>query len=206
MYEVPPRIALAPGAWETVVDEAERAFAIAMPRGWDNRAWLLRRGTLVHQLATATSPSGETTLFMGDPSIPDFADPLSGVPHPDGTVPHPYEPIERLLPGYVKGRFGALPGFRITGMVPSAELFHIVDHMARQAGATQRWITAARIAFHFTEGRRPVNALVFGSSTNIGAVWMVEMHGITTRNDPEAFTHALLDMIASRRALPHARP
>ncbi|MCY1077798.1 hypothetical protein [Archangium lansingense] len=47
-----------------------------------------------------------------------------------------------------------------------------------------------------------MQALLFGSSTSFGPNWMVEVHGISTVGDPEAFAPALLEMLASRRTNP----
>ncbi|MFY0567956.1 hypothetical protein ACN28E_29565 [Archangium lansingense] len=196
----PPSVA--PHAWETVPD-AEQVFTLAMPRGWRNRAWLKHNGPIPHQLATAESPSGETSLFLGDPTIPLFIEPSAAMFGPSpGTVVRPYTSIEHFLPAYAQHRFGGLPGFRLGAMAPSPELFQLVGQVAQRAGAAQVWITAGRLAFTFDEGPRRVQALLFGSSTSFGPNWMVEVHGISTVGDPEDFAPALLEMLASRRTNP----
>lgn len=204
MHELLPPPSVAPQAWESIVD-AQQFFSLAMPRGWRNRAWVQHNGSVPHQLATAESPSRETSLFLGDPTIPQFIEP-SGVMFgpPPGVVVQPYTSIERFLPSYAQHRFGRLPGFRLGAMAPSPELFQLVGQSAQRAGATQVWITAGRLAFTFNEGPRQVQGLLFGYCTSLGPIWLAEVHGISTVGDPEAFTQALLEMLASRRMTPAA--
>jgi hypothetical protein len=202
MHERLPPPSLAPQSWETIVD-AEQVFAVSMPRGWRNRAWVQRSGPVPHQLVTAHSPDGEASLFLGDPTIPRFIEPAAVVfGPPPGAVVQPYTSIEHFLPAYVQQRFGGLPGFRLGEMAPSPELFQMVGQAAQRSGATQVWITAGRLTFAFDEGPRRVQALLFGSCTSIGQFWWVEVHGITTVGDPEVLVPALLEMLASRRTNP----
>jgi len=192
----------APDAWETVQD-AEQVFTVSMPRGWRNRAWFKSEGTVPYQLVTAASPGGETALFLGDPTIPQFIEPAAVTfSPPPGAVVQPYTSIEHFLPAYAQHRFGGLPGFRLGAMAPSPELFQLISQVAQRSGAGRVWITAGRLAFSFDEGPRRVRALVFGASTSFGQVWMAEAYGISTVGEPEAFAPALLEMLASRRTNP----
>ena len=202
MHERLPPPSVVPQAWETISD-AEQVFTLTMPRGWRNRAWVQSNGSLPHQLATAESPKGETALFLGDPTLPLFIEPAATMfGSPPGAVARPYTSIEHFLPSYAQHRFGGLPGFRWGSMAPSPELFQKVSQTAQRAGAAQVYVTAGRLTFTFDEGPRRVQALLFGSSTSFGQVWMVEVHGITTVGDPEAFAPALLEMLDSRRTNP----
>jgi hypothetical protein len=202
MLEPLPPPSVAPQAWETIPD-AEQVFTLWMPLGWRNRAWVHQAGPVPHQLATAESPSGETALFLGDPTIPQFIEPSPFLfDLPPGAVVRPYASIEHFLPAYAQQRFGGLPGFRWGAMAPSPELFQLVGQMLQRSGATQVWLTAGRLAFSFDEGPRRVQALLFGSSTRIAPCWLAEVHGISTAGDPEAFAPALLEMLASRRTNP----
>ncbi|OJT27202.1 hypothetical protein BO221_04210 [Archangium sp. Cb G35] len=202
MHERLPPPSVAPQMWETLSD-AEQVFTVAMPRGWRNRAWVQSNGSIPHQLATAESPTGGTTLFLGDPTIPMFIEPAATMfGSPPGAVARPYTSIEHFLPAHAQYRFGGLPGFRWGAMVPSPELFQRVSQLFQRSGAAQAWVTAGRITFSFDEGPRRVQAVLFGSSTNLGQVWMAEVHGITTVGDPEAFVPALLEMLDSRRTNP----
>jgi len=153
-----------------------------------------------HQLAVSTSPSGATVIFMGDPSLPMFCDPGSA-PGP-GMAIRPYTSIEHFLPSYVQGRFGQLPGFRVLGMAPSPELFQIVGEKARRSGATQLWVTAAKLFFEHRDEDRLIRAVVLGSCTSFGGVWLADVCGASTRDDPEPYVAVLLGMVASRAATP----
>lgn len=196
----PPSVA--PHAWETIPD-AEQVFTLAMPRGWRNRAWVQYQGTLPHQLATAESPSGETSLFLGDPTLPMFVEPATAMlGPPPGAMVRPYTSIEHFLPAYAQQRFGGRPGFRPGAMVPSPELFQLAGQSLQRGGVGQAWITAGRLSFTFDEGPRRMRAILFGSSVSVGQVWMAEVHGLFTVGDPEDFAPALLEMLASRRTNP----
>jgi hypothetical protein len=202
MFELPPPPPqLDPDSWVSVLDATEQAFTIQLPRGWQNRAWLRRNGQLPVQLATSVSPSGATALFSGDPSFPMFSEPnmFGGMP---GAVTRPYTSIEHILPSYIQQRFGGLPGFRVTGMSPLPDLMHLVGQKAQRSGAQQLWVTAGRIAFTFSEGGHPVHAIVIGSSTNLGGVWFVDVHGVSTTEDPEPFVATLLTALDSRQTTP----
>ncbi|WPB79623.1 hypothetical protein KYC5002_10760 [Archangium violaceum] len=202
MHERLPPPSVAPQMWETLSD-AEQVFTVAMPRGWRNRAWFQSNGAFPHQLATAESPTGGTTLFLGDSTIPLFTEPAAAMfGSQPGTVVRPYTSIEHFLPAHAQYRFGGLPGFRWGSMVPSPELFQRVSQSFQRAGAAQAWVTAGRLTFSFDEGPRRVQAILFGSCTSLGQVWMAEVHGITTVGDPESFVPALLEMLDSRRTNP----
>ncbi|MDY7233147.1 hypothetical protein [Hyalangium rubrum] len=202
MHERLPPPSAAPQAWEMITD-AEQVFTLAMPRGWRNRAWVQRNGPIPHQLATTESPDGETALFLGDPTIPQFCEPSAAMfGLQPGTVVQPYTSIEHFLPSYAQHRFGGLPGFRLGAMAPSPELFQWTGQALQRAGATQMWITSGRLSFAFDEGPRRVQALLFGSSVSLRPIWMVHVYGITTVGDPEAFAPALLEMLTSLRTNP----
>lgn len=197
----PPPPSLDPDAWETVLDPVEQAFTVSMPRGWQNRAWLRRNGAMVREIATSTSPGGGTALFMGDPTLPMFCDPSVMMPLP-GSVVRPYQSVEHVLPGYVQGRFGSSPGFRILGMAPFPELFHLLGERARRAGAAQVWITAGRLRFEYQEGGATVNAVLVAACVSFAPVWVIEVGGVCTDGDPDAYLPALLGLYATRAPTP----
>jgi hypothetical protein len=202
MHERLPPPSSAPDAWETVPDADEQLFTVSMPRGWRNRAWVQSNGSTPVQLVKAESPSGETALFLSDPTIPQFLEPAAVVfSPPPGVVVRPYTSIEYFLPFYAQQRFGGLPGFKPGAMAPSPELFQWVAQAVQRSGA-QAGITAGRLAFSFNDGPRRVQALLFGACMSFGPVWFADVHGISTVGDPEAFVPALLEMMASRRTNP----
>jgi hypothetical protein len=201
MHEPLPPPSQAPHAWETVPD-AEQNFTLSMPRGWRNRAWVQHNGSIPCQLATSESPDKVTSLFLGDPTIPQFMEPSAVVfSPPPGVAVRPYTSIEHFLPFYAQQRFGGLPGFRPGAMAPSPELFQLVAQSAQRTGAQAR-ITAGRFSFSFDEGPRRVQVLLFGSCSTLGPVWFADVNGISTVGDAESFAPALLEMLASRRTNP----
>lgn len=203
MHERPlPPPSAAPQAWETIVDP-DQEFTVAVPRGWQGRAWVKHHGPIPRQLVTAVSPDGATALFLGDPTIPNFIDPAAVVfSPPPGMVVRPYTSIEHFLPGHVHRRFSGLPGYTPGDMAPSPELSQLVGQRLQRAGAAQVWVTGARLAFSFDEGTRRAQALLFAFSASIGGIWMVDLYGVTTLGDPARFAPALLEMISSQQATP----
>lgn len=194
-----------PDRWETVLDATEQGFTIVLPRGWTNRAWLVRTGVAVNVVATSTSPDGSTTFFTGDPTLPVFAEPAS-VPFGTGpgVVARPGTSIEHFLPGWMQYRFGALPGFRIVGMKPFPPLLRRVVERSQRNGIVPAWATAAQLAFVFRDGPRTLNGVTLGATSSLGTMWMAEVHGVTTTGDPEALVPALFEMLASSRTTPAA--
>lgn len=203
MHEHPlPPPSASPQAWETIVDP-DQMFSVAVPRGWQGRAWVKRNGPIPRQLVTAVSPDRATALFLGDPTIPNFIDPSAVVfSAPPGMVVRPYTSIEHFLPAHVHHRFGGLPGYAPDGMTPSPELSQLIGQRLQRAGAAQVWVTAARLAFSFEDGPRRTRALLFAFSASIGGIWMVDLYGITALADPAPFAPALLEMVASQQATP----
>jgi len=190
----------APDAWETVLDDVEGAFTALLPKGWHNRAWLERRGPAIHDLATSSSPDGETSLFVGDPRLPQFVMP-GAFPPPAGVVVRPFVSIEHFLPDYTRDRFGGLPGYLPVGMGPDPDLHGLITHRIQQAGGSGPWVTAARLTFDF--GSDPVrHALLLGTTVALAPVWFAKVSGVTTTGDPHAWVPTLLTMLANSNATP----
>lgn len=191
----------APDAWETVPD-AEQNFTVSVPRGWRSRAWVQSNGSIPVQLVKTESPDGATSLFLSDPTIPQFLEPAAVVfSPPPGVAIRPYISIEHFLPFYAQQRFGGLPGFKMGSMAPSPELFQLLQQSAQRMGA-QVGITAGRFTFSFDEGPRRVQVLLLGACTTFGPNWFADVSGVSTVGQAEAFAPALLGMLASRKTNP----
>lgn len=187
---------------ELITDPVENAFTIEMPRGWNNRAWLERRGPAAHQLALSTSPDGATALFMGDARLPFFVDPSSTPFPPPGSVLQPFMSIEHFLPGYAQDRFSTLPGFRPLRMEPAPELYRACAEKVAGSGGHGAWITAGRFFFTYADSGRPVNGALYGSTTRLGVMWWADIMGLTTSGDPAAFEGLMMHLYRSRRVTP----
>ncbi len=193
--------------WETKTDPTEGAFTIEMPKGWRNDAYLKRKGIITVNIATAESPDGAAALFYNDPKMPSFVEPNAAVPqnYSDPNVKvQPYQAAEQFLPGYLKNRFGKLPGFKITGVSPEPELVARNRESAQKAGANLSQLHSARVDFEFTQGGgKPRRGAVYGTTWGMGGmIWGASVAGIVSTGDPLGHKETLFHLIWSQKALP----
>jgi hypothetical protein len=59
--------------------------------------------------------------------------------------------------------------------------------------------TASRVAFSYTDGGRPMRAMVWGQCSDGGAFWIPTVQGITTTGDPAKYLPTLDAMGKSRK-------
>ncbi len=193
--------------WETKTDPVEGAFTIELPKGWKNDAYLKRKGIITVNIATAESPDGGAALFYNDPKMPSFVEPHAAVPqnYSDPNVKvQPYQAAEQFLPGYLKNRFGKLPGFNITGVSPAPELVARNRESAQRVGANLSQLHSARVDFEFTQGGgKPRRGAVYGTTWAMGGmIWGASVAGIVGTGDPLGHKETLFHLIWSQKALP----
>lgn len=188
-----------PTDWQLASDEVEGAFTAAVPAGWRHRVRLLRRGQAVHTLVEAASPSERTSMFAGDPSIPPHVEP-GAFPPPPGYAVHPFVPVDGFLPGWIGRAFGALPGFAPGPMAPYPPLAEAVYRAAVASGAPSPYVTAARADVGWDGPIGRVRGVILATCTRFGGMWVADVHGVTSVDDPGAFVPALLRMVTSRAA------
>lgn len=195
----------------TMVDPNENSFSLQMPKGWRNQAFLVRNQGMERRVVQAVSPDGGTTIFMGDPNMPNFQEPT---PFMDFNNPllhmnpmsrvHPYVPAEPFFMDYVRGRYGMAPGFRITGSSPNPTIEQSVYAEMQRAGM-HCLVTAVTIAFEYIDNGRPVRALLFGSTTKFDNLWIVDVGGIATAGDPNRYTDLYFHMGRTMQTNPQWR-
>jgi hypothetical protein len=98
--------AAADNATTTFTDPTEQAFNIQVPKGWQVKGGIVRNSAVDARswLSVATGDRS-TVMFIGDPSIPQFAQrtrqvPNGSLPLPTGAVEAPYETGEQFAADY----------------------------------------------------------------------------------------------------------
>lgn len=197
--------------WITITDPNEGAFTVQMPKGWQNQAYLIRPHDQVRSVVTSRHPDGGAFLFMGDPNLPSFLEPSSvpgGMPMMYSnplTQVRPHVTADAFFPGYVRERYGRMPGFRVTASGPSPRVERLANDNARKRGMNA-WVTTVQIAFEYTgDNGVTTHALLHGTTLSFGTVWVPDASGILTRDDPARYDDMLLWMASSYKTNPHWR-
>lgn len=177
----------------TVRDPVENAYTLGMPKGWHNRTYSARVFDIHSMVTTSVSPNGSVLIFSGDPSIPQYWSPAAATPiHYDMARVHPrmkiepFVPATEYFPGYVKRKFGSLPGFQLVSTEADAEAVQKLRKKFADVGLRME-PTVANVAFRYTDSGKPMNALVIGTTTDSGPFWIVTVTGIATWGDPKQY-------------------
>lgn len=192
----------------TIVDPVENAYSIGMPKGWQNRTYTARTLGMASYVDITVSPNGSVVMFNGDPSNPVFYSP-NGASEIEYSMARmnsrmriePFQPAEQYFPAYVQRKFGQLPGFRMISTETAHEILSGLQQKMAQAGMTSR-PTAAKVRFAYMEGNQQMNGLVVGVSTDAGRYWAVNVFGVSTSGDPDAYVAMLSAIDGSRRMNP----
>ncbi|HYH97461.1 hypothetical protein [Hyalangium sp.] len=177
----------------TMRDPVENAYTLGMPKGWHNRTYSARVFDIHSMVTTSVSPNGSVLIFSGDPSIPQYWNPASASPvlydiartHPRMKI-EPFVPATEYFPGYVKRKFGNLPSFKLISTEADAQGEQKLRKKFADAGIRVE-ATIANVAFSYTDGDKPMNALIIGSTSDSGPFWIVTVTGIATSGDPKAY-------------------
>lgn len=192
----------------TMVDPVENAYSMGMPKGWHNRTYSARVFDIHSMVTTSVSPDGSVLLFSGDPGIPQYWNPAAATPvHYDMARVHPRMKIEPFVPAtvyfpaYVKRKFGNLPDFKLISTETDAEAEQKLRKRFAEAGLRVA-TTVANVAFSYTDGGKPMNALIIGTTSDNGSFWVVTVTGITARGDPKQYLPMIEAMGRSYQANP----
>lgn len=191
--------------WETKTDPVEQAFSIELPKGWKNDAYLKRKDIITIPMATSESLDGTVAMFYGDAKIPTFIEPQYLMPHQqnDPNVRgQTYTPAEQFMPGYLKSRFGKLPGFQITGVTDQPDLVAKNREKAQEAGINLPQLDSVRVDFTYNEGGKTRQGAVYGTTASVGIIWMASVAGIVSNEKPLQYKDTLFHIIWSQKTLP----
>ncbi|MDY7232156.1 hypothetical protein [Hyalangium rubrum] len=177
----------------TVRDPVENAYTLGMPKGWHNRTYSARVFDIHSMVTTSVSPDGSVLLYSGDPSIPQYWNPAAATPvHYDMARVHPrmkiepFVPATNYFPDYVKRKFGKLPDFKLVSTEADAQAEQKLRKKFADVGLRME-PTVVNISFRYTDGGKPMNALLIGTSTDSGPFWMATVTGIATSGDPKQY-------------------
>jgi hypothetical protein len=188
-----------------MTEPTEKSFTVSLPKGWRNQVYLSRTYNMHRSVMTSLSPDGRTLLFAGDPRLPSYSYPN---PQLQG-----YEQIAQFNPlmkvsnyiaprtyftNYTRGKFGKLPGFRIDKVLANPALLRSVQATAKRTGINARAETI-RILFSYKEKGKPMRALLNGYAMSNDQIWIVDVSGITTPDDPLRYDALLLRVLDSHR-------
>jgi hypothetical protein len=173
-----------------------------MPQGWKNRTALVQVYHMKRPLVTAMNPRGDTFLFLGDPQMPGFALPSSQFNFNDPLLKTaPFTPAKEFFTNYLTQKFGRLPEFRILGAGPNPRLDKINRASMQRLGLTGEFTTVL-IAFDYRDNGRLIRSLVNGTTFRNGSVWVADLSGISSTDDPIKYHGLLLQMSESFRMNP----
>lgn len=193
-----------PAAWE-LVSEPTATFTVELPRGWDNRAWVVPTPTMKYPMVATTSPDGLTSLFSGDAELPMFLDPAAGMFPAPGTMLRPPTEARQFLAEWAQYRGGQRAEFRLLGVAEAPEVVETVLAGAARTGSQYTWVTAARAEAEYDQDGARVRAVYLGVTIGVGAMWLAQVHGVTSADDPAGFVPALLRLVASVQSTPGER-
>src|SRR5690606_33497480 len=99
-----------------------------LPKGWNNRTYSARAYDTHRMVSLTVSPNGDTVIFYGDPSLPNYyvpeyahemtyyfaqLNPLIKI--------ESYRPAKQFISEYAKRKFGSLPDFKLSNVEDDPE-------------------------------------------------------------------------------------
>lgn len=197
-----------PEGFVTLTEPKEQAFTVKMPDGWKNQVALVQVYDQKRPVVTAVKPGGNTFLFLGDPRMPSFAVPTpefnASIPlanaHPL-LKPAPFTPAKPFFTEYLKKKFGKLPDFRIVGTAPNPRMESLARASAKKHGLNAE-ITAVLIAFDYRDKGKLIRSLINGMTLKNGPVWVADVNGVSTTDNPTQYNDLLLQMAESFHSNP----
>ncbi len=188
-----------------VRDPVEKSYAVSLPKGWHNRAYMARTFDIYSMVDVTVSPNGSVLLFSGDPSLPQYYNPQTATPmhhsiaktHPAMRI-EPFQPAMEYMPAYVERKFGKLKDFKISSVKVDEELREKNQNAFAKAGL-QGDVTTARVAFSYSDSGKTMRALIIGGTVDCGPIWIVTVTGITTTGDPNKYVAMSQAIDGSRR-------
>jgi hypothetical protein len=192
----------------TIRDPVENAYTLGMPKGWKNQTYSARVFDIHSIVATSVSPDGSVLIYSGDPSLPQYWSPAGANPityqmarvHPRMKI-EPFVRATDYFPGYVKRKFGRLPGFKLLATEPDPAAEAKIREKLAAAGASMA-PTVANVTFNYMDGGVAMRGLVIGATMDSGPFWIVTVSGIATPGDPKKYVPMLDAMGRSYKVNP----
>lgn len=190
-----------PAAWEQLTDPSGAMTAL-VPRGWQNRIWVVATPVMKYPMLTCASPDGSVELFSGDSEIPFYVDPAAAMMGaPPGMKIAPPTQATQFLAEWVAYRYGSRPGFRVLSTTEEPAAAELVNRTAQRDGTQLAWATGARLSAEWNQEGSPVQAVIVASTAGVTVGWTARVFGVIG-SDPASFVPALLRIAESIDATP----
>lgn len=190
-------------------DPVENAFTVEVPEGWDSVAYSAGQFDAHREVVSSVSPDGKTVLFMGDPKLPTYNDPVYAnavivqfADALDYLEIRAYEPAESYFPEYVTRKFGSLPDFTITSVESQPGTVQALQQAYSNQGMTAPEAHAVEVRFDYTASDETIHGLVVGLTVNSVSFWQVDVVGLATNRDVEDYRPMLVAMSRSKQTNP----
>ncbi len=178
----------------TVLDPVANAFTVEMPLGWDSTVFSSGTFSDSRQTMLSVSPSGDTMLFVGDPSAPAYWSPSDPANQNDMTISlveqmetsewSEFQHATQWTENWVYEKFGNLNGFYLFGTEDLPDDAAEASYLLEQALGYSIMATAARTFFQYDTDLGPMNALVHGTTFGTSQAWNIQVRGVATFGDP----------------------
>ena len=182
----------------SVTDPVEDGFTVQMPKGWNNRGYSARAYDIHRSVCISVSPDGDTVLFSGDPSLPQYFLPRAATPiHYQFAKVNPLIKIEDARPAdvyaqeYAKRKFGKLDGFQVQGVDDDPKTANSMREAFAKHGM-QIEASSAILNFTYTDKGSKSNGKLFISVAVNDSIFSVDVSGISTKGKPADFEPMLM--------------
>ncbi len=176
-----------------ISDPVENAFTVQMPKGWNNRGYSARAYDIHRTVCITASPDGDTVIFSGDPSLPQYYLPQAATPmHYEFAKVNPLMKIENARPAsvyapeYAKRKFGKLEGFQIKSVDDDPTTASMMEQAYAKHGL-QIGASAAVLNFSYNDKGSKTNGQLFVAVAVNNAIFAVDVSGISTKGKPEDY-------------------
>lgn len=179
-------------------DPVEDAYTVKLPKGWNNRTYSARAYDTHRMVSLTVSPNGDTVIFYGDPSLPNYY-----VPEYAHEMIHyfarvnplmkieSYRPAKQFINDYTKQKFGQLSDFKLTKVEDDPATVKVAEEAFAKAGLNVE-LSAAKAQFTFTDKGTTMNAFVMLMIAFNGTGYTVDVGGISTNGNAKDFEPTLV--------------
>ncbi len=193
-----------PQGWVSVHEMMENSFSIDMPKGWVNAALLHRLHESPRALITSVSPDKKTVIYMGDPRLPVYTLPGSGldVPYRQLNIKYPYQianhvSAETYFSDYLRKYFGKMEGFRIVEKFDNRPLLELMQKEKEKTNVNVD-VSTVSYRFEYISNGRTIHGELNGAVISLGQMWIPEVSGFCTAGDPKDLSVKMIKMMKSK--------
>ena len=194
----------------TLSDPVNDAFTVEVPEGWDSIAYSSVEGQIARNVVNTVSPDGGTVIFAGDPKLPSYWEPsaandtiVDAAEMLDSMEIRAYTPADEYVVEYVTDKFGEIEGFTMGDVVREPDREEKLREQAAAQGVPLDDIRVATARFTFDDDDSGLTNAAVSVGTYAGSgIWSVDVNGVATDGDLDAFMALANQVSASRKANP----